>query len=145
MSENSQLNTNPSATKKPASTLKKKIKKYLYLTLAFFILIVGLYVYWSFFFTYSDGTRTGLLQKFSRKGTIFKTYEGELILSSVQSSKNVALASEKFLFSVADKDVAFQLENMQGKIVDVHYKEKNNNLPWRGETVFIVISTKLSQ
>jgi len=145
MSENSQLNTNPSATKKPASTLKKKIKKYLYLTLAFFILIVGIYVYWSFFFTYSDGTRTGLLQKFSRKGTIFKTYEGELILSSVQSSKNVALASEKFLFSVADKDVAFQLENMQGKIVDVHYKEKNNNLPWRGETVFIVISTKLSQ
>ena len=103
--------TNQSTTK--MGVVKKKIKKYLYLALTLFILIVGVYVYWSFFFSYSDGTRTGLLQKFSRKGTIFKTYEGELILSSVASSKNVAIASEKFLFSVQDEAVALQLENLQ--------------------------------
>ena len=137
-------NSKVQAGVKPANKWMKKIRKYLYLALTTFILIVGLYVYWSFFFTYSDGTRTGLLQKFSRKGAVFKTYEGELILSSVQSSKNVALASEKFLFSVVDKDVALQLEALQGKIVDVHYKEKNHNLPWRGETVFIVSSVKQS-
>jgi hypothetical protein len=102
-------------------------------------------VYWSFFFTFSDGYRAGLLQKFSRKGNIFKTYEGEMILSSVQSSKNVALASEKFLFSVADHDVAMQLEKLQGQNVVVHYTEKNNTLPWRGETVFIVSSVKLNE
>jgi len=136
---------NPSAgSVNKVSTIKRKIKKYLYLALAFFILIVGLYVYWSFFFTYSDGYRAGLLQKVSRKGTIFKTYEGEMILSSVQSSKNVALASEKFEFSVADHDVALQLEKMQGKNVVVHYKEKNNTLPWRGESPYIVSSVKLS-
>ncbi len=109
--------------------VKKKIRKYLYLALTLFILIVGVYVYWSFFFNYSDGTRTGLLQKFSRKGNLFKTYEGELILSSVASSKNVTIASEKFLFSVQDEAVAKELESLQGKIVDVHYKEKNNTLP----------------
>ena len=125
--------------------VKKKLRKYLYLALTLFILIVGVYVYWSFFFNYSDGTRTGLLQKFSRKGNLFKTYEGELILSSVASSKNVTIASEKFLFSVQDEAVAKELENLQGKIVDVHYKEKNNTLPWRGETVFSVVSAKLSQ
>ncbi len=135
--------TNQSTTK--MGVVKKKIKKYLYLALTLFILIVGVYVYWSFFFSYSDGTRTGLLQKFSRKGTIFKTYEGELILSSVASSKNVTIASEKFLFSVQDEAVALQLENLQGKTVDVHYQEKNNTLPWRGETVFCVVSAKLSQ
>jgi hypothetical protein len=135
-----QINSKTDSGNKPAGTIKKKIKKYLYLALTLFILIVGIYVYWSFFFTYSDGTRTGLLQKFSRKGTVFKTYEGEIIMSSVQSSSNVALASEKFLFSVVDETVALQLEKLQGKIINVHYKEKNHTLPWRGETVFIVSS-----
>jgi hypothetical protein len=123
----------------------KRIRKYIYLALTLFVVIVGIYVYWSFFFTFSDGYRAGLLQKFSRKGNIFKTYEGEMILSSVQSSKNVALASEKFLFSVADHDVAMQLEKLQGQNVVVHYTEKNNTLPWRGETVFIVSSVKLNE
>ncbi|MDO9257851.1 MAG: hypothetical protein Q7U54_20215 [Bacteroidales bacterium] len=126
------------------SVVKKKARKYFFITLAFIILIIGGYIYWSFFFTFSDGYRAGLLQKFSRKGNIFKTYEGEMILSSVQSNKNVALASEKFVFSVADHDVALQLEKLQGKNVVVHYTEKNQTLPWRGETVFIVSSVKLS-
>jgi hypothetical protein len=123
----------------------KKMKKYLYLSVAIFLLLVGFYVYWSFFFNFSDGHRAGLLQKFSRKGTIFKTYEGEMILSSVQSSSNVALASEKFLFSVDDEEVAKQLETLLGRNVDVHYIEKNNKLPWRGETVFIVKEVKPSE
>lgn len=139
--------TNTPSTNNPgtASMIKKKIRKYLYVALSVFILIVGIYIYWSYFFTYSDGTRTGMLQKFSRKGTIFKTYEGELILSSVQSNKNVAIASEKFLFSVVDENVALELEKLQGKMIDVHYKEKNHALPWRGETNFIVSSAKVSQ
>jgi len=130
--------------KKPMGVLKRKIRKYLYILLAFFLLLVAAYVYWSYFFTFSDGYRAGELQKFSRKGNIFKTYEGEMILSSVQSNKNVALASEKFVFSVADHNVALQLEKLQGKNVVVHYTQKNNTLPWRGETTFIVSSVKLS-
>ena len=144
MADINQSGSNSIPANKPTGTFKKKLKKYLYLTLAFFILLIGLTFYWSFFFTFSDGYRAGMLQKFSRKGNIFKTYEGEMILSSVQSNKNVTLASEKFLFSVADKDVALQLETMQGKTVVVHYTEKKNTLPWRGETVFIVSSVKLS-
>jgi hypothetical protein len=140
MASSIQTNSKAGSGTKPAGTFMKKIRKYFYLVLTLFILIVGLYVYWSFFFTFSDGTRTGLLQKFSRKGTVFKTYEGELIMSSVQSSSNVALASEKFLFSVKDEEVALQLEKLQGKIINVHYMEKNHTLPWQGETVFIVSS-----
>ena len=127
-----------------SAVIKKKIRKYLYLALAVFILIIGIWIYISYFFTYSDGYRSGMLQKFSRKGNIFKTYEGEMILSSVQSDKNVSITSEKFLFSVADKEVALQLEKMQGKAVVVHYTQKNNTLPWRGDTPFIVTSVKLS-
>jgi hypothetical protein len=67
-----------------------------------------------------------------------------MVLSSVQSNKNVTLASEKFLFSVSDKNVASQLDTLQGRNVIVHYTQKNNTLPWRGETTFIVNSVKQS-
>lgn len=126
------------------ATWKKKIRKYFYYTLTFVVLGVAVWVYWSYFFNYSDGYRAGMLQKFSRKGTIFKTYEGEMVLSSVQSNKNVAIASEKFLFSVTDKNVALQLDTLQGKYVIVHYMQKNNAVLWRGESSYIVDNVKLS-
>ena len=144
MSAINQTNSKAEEAKKPMTVFKKKVRKYFYIALTFVVLIIGAYIYWSYFFTFSDGYRAGLLQKFSRKGNIFKTYEGEMILSSVQSNKNVALASEKFIFSVSDHDVALQLEKMQGKNVVVHYTQKNNTLPWRGDTPFIVNSVKLS-
>lgn len=111
--------------------------------LVLLILGLGIFIYWKYAFTYSSGNRYGLLQKFSQKGTIFKTYEGELILSSVRGNLNVPIASEKFFFSVNDKDVAQQLMNMQGAQVTVHYKEKNGTLPWRGETRYIVDSVRV--
>jgi hypothetical protein len=144
MSAINQTNSKAEEVKKPMTVLKKKVRKYFYIALTFFVLIIGAFIYWGYFFTFSDGYRAGLLQKFSRKGNIFKTYEGEMILSSVQSNKNVALASEKFVFSVSHQDVALQLEQMQGKSVIVHYTQKNNTLPWRGDTPFIVDSVKLS-
>ncbi len=113
-------------------------------TLVFLLAASGL-VYWKYFFTYSSGYRSGLLQKFSYKGTIFKTYEGEMILSSIRSNVNTPLASEKFLFSVRRKDVADEMEKLQGRMVTVHYENKNGTLPWRGETAYIVDSVKLEQ
>jgi hypothetical protein len=104
------------------------------------VIILAAFVYWKYCFTYSEGYRAGLLQKFSKKGNIFKTYEGEVILSSVTSTTNVALASEKFLFSVTDDNLASKIDTMQGQFVIVHYKEKNGKLPWRGETNYLVDS-----
>jgi hypothetical protein len=115
-------------------------KKILTRVLIVVILIIGSLVYWKYFFTYSEGYRAGLLQKFSSKGTIFKTYEGELILSSVQTTTNMAIASEKFFFSVADESVAHNVEKLQGESVVVHYTEKNGTLPWRGDTPYMVDS-----
>ena len=72
------------------------MKKFLYWSAAILLLALAVFIYWKYGFTYSEGNRSGLLQKFSYKGTIFKTYEGELILSSVKSNQDVSLASEKF-------------------------------------------------
>ncbi len=121
------------------------MKKFISIFSIVLILSLSGFIYWKYVFTYSSGYRSGLLQKFSHKGTFFKTYEGEMILSSIRSNVNVAIASEKFLFSVAQKDVALQMEKLQGRMVTVHYKNKNGSLPWRGETPYIVDSVHVEE
>ena len=108
----------------------------------FLILFLAIFFYWKYFYTYSDGYRAGLLQKFSRKGTLFKTYEGELILSSVSGSNNVVIASEKFLFSVIGDSLSARLDTLQGKNVIVHYRQKNAPLFWRGDSPYLVDGVK---
>jgi hypothetical protein len=123
----------------------RTMKKTLYIILFLAVLIIAGFVYWSYYYTFSDGSRAGLLQKFSRKGNVFKTYEGEMILSSVQSNANVPLASEKFFFSVSKKDVAQKLSDLQGEFIVVYYKEKKGTLPWRGESTYVVDSVAVRE
>jgi hypothetical protein len=103
---------------------------------------LAFFTWWRYYYTYSDGYRYGLLQKFSHRGNVFKTYEGEMILSSVRGNNNIPIASEKFYFSVTDKSVAQQLDNLQGHPVTVHYKQKNSSAFWRGDSEYIVDSVK---
>ena len=119
----------------------KKFSIYFFLII---VLVLGSFIYWKYSFTYSEGYRAGLLQKFSLKGNVFKTYEGEMILSSVQSNTNVAIASEKFFFSVTDKNIALQLEKVQGESIVIHYREKNGTLPWKGENKYFVDSVRVN-
>jgi len=119
--------------------VKKIIKWMLFLI----VIIGGIIIYWKYFYTYSEGYRAGLLQKFSNKGAIFKTYEGELILSSVSSTTNVAIASEKFLFSVINKSIVRKFDTIQGRMVIVHYKQKNKPVFWRGDSPYLVDSVKV--
>ena len=113
--------------------------KYFFLFFLILIVVGGGFAYWKYFYDFSEGSRTGLLQKFSHKGNVLKTYEGELMLSSVTTTSNGAgIASEKFFFSVENDSVAAALMGMEGKWVRVHYNEKNGTLPWRGDTRYIV-------
>jgi hypothetical protein len=119
------------------------MKKFLIWTLVIVILLVGPFVYWKYYFTYSEGYRAGLLQKFSYRGNVFKTYEGEMILSSVESNRNVSLASEKFFFSVKDHQIADKLERLEGYMIVVHYRQKHGTLMWNGETSYFVDSVRV--
>jgi len=136
-------NLNPTSTKDSKwSGAKRKIKKIFLLLIILIVITIGSVIYVKYYFTYSDGYRAGLLQKFSHKGSIFKTYEGEMVLSSVTSNTNVALASEKFNFSVTNKKLALQLDTIQGRMVIVHYQQKNGALFWRGDSEYLVDSLK---
>jgi hypothetical protein len=130
-------------TSTPVRKRRSRVGRVLGIILLVIVLVLGGYFYWKYFFTYSSGNRYGLLQKFSNKGNVFKTYEGEMILSSVRSNVNVPLASEKFFFSVTKKRVADQLMNLQGQNISVHYLEKNGSIAWRGESRYIVDSVWL--
>lgn len=106
-------------------------------------LVFAGWFYWSFYYTYSDGNRTGLLQKFSHRGNMFKSYEGELVLSSLVNTGNSTLSAEKFYFSVDDKKIAEKLMGLEGQKVVVHYEEKKGKLFWRGDSNYIVDSVRV--
>ncbi len=112
--------------------------KYIFMVFLVFMIIGSAIFYWKYYYTYSDGFRSGMLQKLSHKGNLMKTYEGELVLSSISSTNNVALASEKFFFSVASDSVAKRMMGFEGKKVKLHYEQKKGTLPWRGDSEYIV-------
>jgi hypothetical protein len=90
------------------------------------------YVYWYYYNPYGDGYREGVLQKISRKGNLFKTYEGELIQLGF-GQRNASFNAQYFYFSVSDIKIADSLENCLGKKVKVHYTQYRRSLPWRGD------------
>jgi hypothetical protein len=81
-------------------------------------LLFTLYVGAMFSFSYSDGERAGVLQKFSRKGWVCKTYEGELAMSIVPG-----VTPTIWEFSVRDERVVPRLSAAIGKRVVLHYSE----------------------
>ena len=100
--------------------------------LALLILVTG-YVYWYFYNPVSEGTREGMIQKFSRKGNVFKTWEGEMLQQGF-GQRGGTFNAQYFYFSVADDRIADSLEHGAiGKIVLVHYVQYRRNLPWRGD------------
>jgi hypothetical protein len=135
-----QLNPKKSDTRISFARKFRKIWRW-FLTLL--LVFLALFIYLKYFFTYSEGYRAGLLQKFSHKGIIVKTYEGEMVLSSVSSSRDVALASEKFLFTVTNKNLIRQFDTLQGENIIIHYRQKKGAIFFRGDSPYLVDSIKL--
>ena len=109
------------------------------------VLAVSIYLFYITSYTYSEGNRAGKLIKFSKKGYIFKTYEGELNLGGINASNGGVMINNMWDFSVTDNVVADSLTKYEGQDITIHYKEKLRTMPWRGDTKYIVdkvIATK---
>ncbi|WP_256077762.1 hypothetical protein [Massilia sp. YIM B04103] len=103
------------------------------------LIVVAALVFWAYAlitlnYSYSEGERAGYLQKFSKRGWICKTWEGEILLTSMPGA-----IPEKFEFSVRDDDVARQLMAATGKRVLLSY-EQHKGVPTScfGETEYFV-------
>ncbi|MEO0471408.1 MAG: hypothetical protein AAF206_17390 [Bacteroidota bacterium] len=93
------------------------------------------------FGTLSDGSRVGNMVKFSRKGVVFKTYEGELNLGGLAQNAGGDL-SEIWKFSVhrGDESIIQEINTAmeKGHRVRLHYKEKFFQFDWRGDTKYFI-------
>jgi hypothetical protein len=104
------------------------------------ILILGIYIYWRYFFVFGEGVKSGYLNYAVKKGQIFKTYEGKLIQEGIKSKAVGSIQSNEFEFSIKDKRIYDTLSVNSGKMFDLHYKEYNGIVPWRGNTLYVVDS-----
>jgi hypothetical protein len=109
------------------------MRKVIFLFLVIVLLFGAGYMYWFYYNSFSDGTREGVLYKFSRKGNIFKTYEGEMVQPGLRSVQGGSINTNNFYFSVTDIKIADSLEKVIGKNVNVHYIQYRKSLPWRGD------------
>jgi len=108
------------------------------------ILLAGLAAMAYFYFgTYSEGVRSGVVVKVSKKGFLFKTYEGQLNLMTFGASRSNNMVAETFEFSVPtyDEMVIKALEDvsLSGERVSLHYVEKFMTFPWRGDTKYLIV------
>ena len=103
------------------------------------ILVFAIYTWSALTFTYSKGERAGYVQKFSKKGWVCKTWEGELAMVSMPGTM-----SEKFLFTVRDDKVADYINNSLGKRVALSYQQ-HVGIPTScfGETEYFVTAVKV--
>ncbi len=119
------------------------MKKILTFGTILLVAVTALYIYWYYYKVYGDGFREGELQKFSRKGDIFKTYEGEMVQTGFGVRKG-SLNAHYFYFSVTDEAIADTLEKSIGKIVKLHYRQYKRHLIWRGDN-YNAINTEPGQ
>jgi flagellar basal body-associated protein FliL len=106
------------------------------------VLVIGLGAgSFAVFGTYSNGTRVGTLVKFSKKGYVFKTYEGQLTVGGFTPSDDGEL-SNIWEFSVkrGEDEVRQQIEQAmeEGEKVRLYYKEMFYQFDWRGDTKYFV-------
>jgi hypothetical protein len=105
------------------------------------VAIVALFSF-SYWGTYSEGIRSGMVVKISKKGWLFKTYEGQLNLQTFGANKSPNLVSESFEFSVESDQTtvikALEEASLSGERVSLKYEERLAKFFWRGDTKYFV-------
>jgi flagellar basal body-associated protein FliL len=121
-----------------AEQIKKKVIKAVLLLIVVTVVLGAGYMMFVFNWSYSKGERIGYVQKFSEKGWLCKTWEGELQMLPVPGA-----IPEKFLFSVRDKSVIGKINSSLGKKVSVHY-EQHKGIPTNcfGESEYFAVDAK---
>lgn len=122
----------------PRFTLSRTHKLIIAAVLIVPVLGFGLYTWSTLSWSYSTGDRVGYVQKFSRKGWVCKTWEGELALVSIPGT-----IAEKFYFTVRDEDVARRVNQTMGKRVALVYHQ-HVGVPTScfGDTQYFVVDVK---
>jgi hypothetical protein len=98
--------------------LPKRATAILLSVIAAVAVLGALYTWFTLSWSYSEGDRAGYLQTFSKKGWLCKTWEGEILLSSMPGA-----IPERFAFTVRDEAVVKQLNSNIGRRVQITYQQ----------------------
>lgn len=121
---------------------RRRWRKWLLITLVLIIIVptagFALWAWGTLHYVYSDGDRAGYVQKFSRKGWLCKTWEGELAMTTFPGT-----APQIFDFTVRDPGVASQIQHMMDRQIVLHY-EQHIGVPTScfGDTEYYVVSVR---
>ena len=102
----------------PVGGKRRRFGRVAIIVIAVLVLIPVLWTWFSLSWAYSEGERAGVLQKFSKKGWVCKTYEGELAQYVVGG-----VAPQIWHFSTRDESLAKALSQAVGDQIRVHYTE----------------------
>ena len=112
--------------------------RYLAIVITLLLLGAAAWVWLTLTWSYSTGERAGYVQKFSRKGWLCKTWEGEIAMVTMPGA-----IPDRFEFSVRDEAIAAQINALAGKRVVLSY-EQHKFVPTNcfAETEYYVTSAR---
>ena len=124
---------------------RRRGRRWLWLTLLVLFVgpavVVGLWALIALNYSYSSGERVGYVQKFSKKGWVCKTWEGELAMTTVPGT-----APQLFEFSVRDDSVARLIEDImrtrEGRVSISYEQHKGVPTDCFGETDYFVVQAR---
>jgi hypothetical protein len=97
----------------------------------------ALYLWAASNFTYSSGERTGYVQRFSKKGWVCKTWEGELATATPPGA-----LPEVFAFTLHDDEVAAEINKHVASRVTLRYEQRLGLPSCFGDTSYWVTSVR---
>lgn len=135
--------TNDFGTRVKSTT--RKVFRILFLILFIAAVSVFSFYYWG---VYDEGVRAGNVLRISKKGMLFKTYEGQLNLQTFGALKGTNPIMESFDFSVesGNDEVITDLQKvaLTGERVNLHYIKRYKIFPWRGDTKYFITKVERS-
>ena len=115
----------------------RRVRNYLLLLLVLAIAVLALYAFLATSWSYSSGERAGYVQKFSKKGWVCKTWEGEIAMANLPGAM-----PELFAFTVRDENVAARINEQLGARVVLRYEQHLGLPSCFGETQYWVTSVR---
>lgn len=104
------------------------------------LILAGLVFTFLYFGVYESGVMAGKVLRITEKGVVFKTFEGKLNLETFGALKGASPIAESFDFSVEKSNTAvidaLQKVALSGERVNLHFKKRYIQVPWRGETKY---------
>lgn len=118
---------------------KSKLLLWIFTPFALIAALLAGYLWLALNWSYSKGERAGYVQKFSQKGWLIKTWEGEMAMVAVPGSM-----PEKFYFTSRNDELAKKINATVGKRVSIYY-EQHKGLPanWFGDTDYFAKEVKV--